>query len=168
MKQGRVFTNIKARIDLVTQITYFVSFSGIEASIPKGMIKEITLTDTTANGILSYKLQTGFPPVDKQTPENFYQILAEGKCSFLVAILKRVTETKNDLNGETLKQYDTSEEYYFYSNGAMKKWKKDKEFILSELGDKEAGVNQFIQTNKTNFRSKEDIAKLVAYYNSLF
>jgi hypothetical protein len=49
----------------------------------------------------------------------------------------------------------------------MTRWKKDKDFILAELSDKQTEVNQYILSNKLNLRNQEHLVKLLTYYNSL-
>lgn len=166
-KGNKVLVNVKTRIDLADQETHFISANGVEAFMFAGMVKEITYADTTADGILFYKFQTGFPAIDRQTVNNFYLVLAEGRCSFLKSIYKRVSEKKTELSGEVVKEFETYEDYYLIINGVMKRWKKDKDFILAELTDKQAQVNQYLLSNKVNFKNAEQVTKLLNYYNSL-
>ncbi|MCW3087358.1 MAG: hypothetical protein JWQ78_744 [Sediminibacterium sp.] len=165
--QGRTFVNVRTRIDLAAQETYFVSSNGVEAVIEAGMVKEITYADTTADGIMLYKFQTGFPAVDMKTANHFYQVLAEGRCSFLKSIVKKVTERKNELSGEKIKDFETYENYYLFRNGEMKRLKKDKDFLLAELADKQAQVAQYMQANKLSVKNSDHLVKLFEYYNTL-
>ncbi len=167
LKQGRTFVNVKAKIDMVSQEIYFISSNGIEGYIEAGMVKEITYSDTTTEGILFYKFQTGFPPIDMKNGNTFYQILSEGRCFFIKSITKKVSERKNELSGEVAKDFETYENYYLFVKGEMKRLKKDKEFILAELSDKQAQVNQFVLSNKTNFKNNDQLIKLLNYYNAL-
>lgn len=165
--QGRTFVNVKTRIDLASQETYFISSNGIEAVIEAGMVKEITYADTTAEGIIFYKFQTGFPSIDMKTGNNFYLVLSEGRCSFLKSITKKVTERKNELSGEVAKDFTTYENFYLFIKGEMKRVKKDKDFLLGELSDKQAEISEFIKTHKLNVKNNEHLTRLIAYYNSL-
>ena len=164
---GRVFVNVKTRVDLATQQTYLISPNGVEVVMEAGAVKEVSFADTTEAGIIQYTLQTGFPPIEMKTGNNFYQVLSEGRCGFLKSITKKVTERKNELSGGVSKDFETYENYYLFINGEMKRWKKDKDFMLAVLADKKAQIEQFITANKTNFRNVEGITKLVNYYNSL-
>lgn len=165
--QGRTFVNVKMKIDLVSQETRFVSSNGVEGYISAGMVKEIKFADTTADGIIQYTFRTGFPMIDKQNENNFYQVLADGKCGFVKSISKKVNERKSELSGEIAKDFETTENYYLFVKGEMKRIKKDKDFFLAELSDKQTAVNQFIQSNKLNVKNNEHIIKLINYYNSL-
>lgn len=167
LKSGRVFVKVKTRIDLVVQETYIITSNGLEVNIASGMVKEITYADTTVEKIIFYKFKTGFPGIDRQDRDNFYLVLAEGRCNLLKSVIKKPLERKDVLFGEVPKEYETFEEYYLFAKGAMKKLKKDKDFILAELSDKQLEVNQFIQSNKLNVKNNEHIVKLINYYNTL-
>ena len=167
LKSGRKLLNVKARIDLVNQGLFFITSSGIEINIEPGITKEISYTDTTSEGMINYKFKTAYPAVDKQDNNNFYLVLAEGRCSFLKAIIKKVAERKDIVYGDKSQNFETYENYYFFSKGEMKRLKRDKDFILSELSDKQEEVNQFFQSNKINLKNNDQLVKLINYYNTL-
>ncbi len=167
LKQGRKFTQVKMKINLVTQETVFVSENGIEGYMEAGMVKEISYADTTADGILLYKFQTGFPAVDRQNDKHFYQVLAEGRCSLVRSIVKKVIERRNELSGEVVKEFESTENIYLYINGEMKRFKKDKDAVLSLLADKQAELDQYVTEHKTNFKNLDQVVLLLNYYNSL-
>jgi len=167
LSDGKKFVNIQVKLDLVEQETHFITANNQEAFAGKGIIKEISYADTMNTGIKLYKFQTGFPRVDRQTEINFYQVLAEGRCSFLKSITKSIEEKKNELSGEIAKDIETTENYYLFTKNEMKRLKKDKAFILSQLADKQAEINQFIQSNKINYKNTDDLIKLFNFYNSL-
>lgn len=167
LKQGRKFTQVKMKINLVTQETVFVSANGIEGYMEAGMVKEISYADTTAGGIFLYRFQTGFPSVDRQNDKHFYQVLAEGRCSLVRSIVKKVIERRNELSGEVVKEFESTENVYLYINGEMKRFKRDKEAVLSLLADKQAELNQYVTEHKTNFKNLDQVALLLNYYNSL-
>lgn len=167
LKQGRTFVNVRMKINLLTQETNFISSNNIEGYIEAGQVREVVYTDTTATGIIPYKFQTGFPAIDKQTANNYYQVLSEGRIMLLKSIVKSINERKNELSGEIAKDFESREEFYLFAGGMMKRIKKDKDFFLSEMADKKEAVSQFIQTNKLGFKNIDHISKLVNYYNSL-
>ena len=167
LKEGKRFTNIQTKVNLLTQETVFITANEKEAYLQAGMVKEIAYADSTDKGILQYKFQTGYPAVDKQTTNNFYQVLAEGRCSLLKSITKNISERKSELSGEIAKEFEATENYYLFANNEMKRLKKDKAFILSQLADKQVELDQFIQSNKINCRNTADLIKLFTFYNSL-
>ena len=78
-----------------------------------------------------------------------------------------MTETKNNFSGGTVYDYETFEEYFLFIKGGLKKVKKDKGFILSELADKQPQLTDYIQINKLNMKKPEHISRLISYYNTL-
>lgn len=166
MVRGRKFINVKAKLDLFNQTVVFVS-NDIEAVLEPGTVREMSYRDTTENGIINYRFRTGFPAIDNKTGNNFYIVLADGKCTMLRSVEKRLTQRKNEISGQVFNDYETTENYFLFSKGEMKHLKKDKDFILSELADKQQEVNKFIQDNKLNLRNNDHLVKLLDYYNTL-
>lgn len=167
LKSGRVLNKVRMKIDLVSNQTHIMTSNGMEGQLDAGMVKEISFTDTTSNGLVFYKFISGLPEVDKNSPNHFYQVLEEGKCSFLKYYWKKVTERKNVFNGETLRDYETYDQYYIYFKNTMKPASKDMDFYLSEFADRLDQVKAFITENNTNFRKEDQVQKLIAYYNAL-
>lgn len=65
LNNDRAFKNVKTRIDLVTQEVHFISANGVAAFMLMGTEKEMSYADTTEKGIVQYKFQTGYPPIDR-------------------------------------------------------------------------------------------------------
>jgi hypothetical protein len=167
MNRGRRIVNVKTKIDLEMQQVQFLSFNNVEAVMEAGTVKEVSYADTTADGIIFYKFRTGFPAIDGKGRNNFYILLADGNCSLLRSVEKKVTESKNVIDNTVMKDYETYEMFYLLIKGEMKRLKKEKEFLLTELSDKQPQLEAFIESNKLNLRQLEHIAKLVNYYNTL-
>lgn len=167
LNDGKKFSGIRSKINLANQQLAFITGNNVEAYLETGQVKEVLYADTLAGAISSYKFQTGFPSVDKLNGQNFYQVLADGKCMLLQSIVKEVKEDKNEFSGEIAKEFKTIENLYFYINEEMKRVKKNKDFILSVLKDKASELTQFIQSEKINCNNNEQLIRLVEHYNSL-
>jgi hypothetical protein len=165
--RGRKMLNVKTKINLELQQVQFLSFNSVEALIDPGMVKEVSYADTSSEGIIFYKFRTGFPAVEGKGRNNFYIVLADGNCSFLRSVEKKVIETRNVIDTKLMKDYETYDVFYLLVKGEMKRLKKEKEFLLAELSDKQTQLEAFIGENKLSMRSIEHIAKLVNYYNTL-
>ena len=168
LTNDRKFIGIQTKINLAAQETVFITANGIEAYMPAGMVKEITYADTSADGvILLYRFQTGFPAVDKQNNNTFYQVLVEGHINLLKLTTKYLTEQKNELSGEIMRLFETYEDYYLFAKDSMKRIKKDKNFILGELADNQEAVADYIRANKLNLKNQAGLVQLFSFYNSL-
>ncbi|MFM9910027.1 MAG: hypothetical protein ACKVOW_11785 [Chitinophagaceae bacterium] len=167
LSQGKKLQNIKVKIDLVSQEAHFVTVNNVEMVTPNGLVREIFFIDSTAGKNIPYKLRTGYPAIDYQNENNFYQLLVDGHTQLLKSVRKKVNAQKNDVSGETIKVLDAYEEYYVFNNGQLKRLKKEKEFVLELLKNQKEKVDLFLKDNKTNFKNPEHLIKLFSYYNSL-
>jgi hypothetical protein len=167
LKDGRAYKNVNARLNLVEHEVNFIASNGEEGYIGKGMVSSIQFNDTTKEGVKEYLFQTGFSPVDNQTVIHFYQVLVSGKTSLLKSINKSIDERVNELSGEKSKEFAVRENLYILTGGAIKRIKKDAGFFLNTMADQKDAINQFINSNKLNFKSEEQLKKLVEFYNTL-
>jgi len=101
----------------------------------------------------------------------FFELLEEGKITLLCR--------------EAL-EYRTVNSMYFYypaaytrlvlvykyfllqENGEIKDFTDKKSNWLSLMGNKAEEVEKFAKSNRLNFEDKEELVKIIAYYNSLF
>ncbi len=168
LTDGRKYSNVKARLNLLEHEVNFIASNGEEGYIGKGMVFAITIIDTTKQGAINYTFQSGYPKTDNQTIINFYQVLGGGtKCSLLKSINKTIEDRSNEMSGEKSKEFIVRENLYVFIKGEMKRVKKDKDFFTALFADQLVPVNQFITANKVNFKSEEGLIKLVEFYNSL-
>ncbi len=167
LKDGRTYTNISARLNLVEHEVNFIASNGEQGYIGKGMASSILFKDTTKEVVKEYLFQTGFSPVDNQTVIHFYQVMVSGKMSLLKSINKNIEERVNELSGEKSKEFAVRENLYILIGGYLKRIKKDAGFFLNIMADQKDAVNQFINSNKLNLKSEEQLKKLVEFYNTL-
>jgi hypothetical protein len=165
LSNGATYERIKIRLDVCNQEVHVMK-NNIEIVIVPGYIKTLDLFDSVQNK--KYLFKSGFPKIDNQTTNNFYQVLSEGPITFLKSIRKTVAVNKNDLSGEIEKQFNTYEDYYVFSNNKMKRLKKEKEFIIGIVSGKKDQMELFIKENEINFKNINDLIKLIDFYNSLY
>jgi hypothetical protein len=162
------YSNIRLRLDLLSQEVHFQNHDKVEMVLPKGLIREVVLKDSASRGAPhDYLFRCGFTPVDNQDRNNFYRVLASGKITLLESERKVIATDRNDLAGEVKKEIREYDDYYFYQNGTMQRWKKDKALLLELVADQRDKVDAFVAANSTNFKSIEDIGRLITYYNGL-
>ena len=167
LKDGRTYNNVQARLNLVEHEVNFIASNGEQGYIGKGMVTSILFNDTTKDGVNANFFQTGFSPIDNQSAIHFYQVLVNGKISLLKSINKNIEERLNELSGEKSKEFAQRENLYVLSEGSLKRVKKDSDFFLSTMANQKEAINQYIRTNKLNFKNEEQLKKLVEFYNSL-
>jgi len=161
------FRQIPLRLNLETQQVHFLSRNGTEVTLPAGLVRKLWFADTVQDKSVEHIFQCGFPPVSDMGYSNFYLLLSEGKIRLLESITKKLKEYKNELSGEVTREYITYESYYFYDGEAMYLIKKDKNFVMGFMKDKEHEVLDYLSANGLAFKTVKDIQKIVEYYNSL-
>lgn len=167
LTDGRKYSNVKARLNLVEHEVNFIASNGEEGYIGKGMVTSITINDTTKQGVKSYSFQSGYPKIDNQTVIHFYQVLTSGKLTLLKSINKNIEERLNELSGEKSKEFAVRENWYVQIGGDLKRIKKEASFFFEAMADQKEAINTYIKTNKVNFKAEDQLMKLVEYYNSL-
>jgi hypothetical protein len=162
------YDHIRLRLNLQTQVVHFLGKNNVEMVLPKGFVREVVLIDSTApDSPSTYIFRDGFPAIDNQDGSNFYQVLTGGRLKLLRSTRKIVSMEKNSISGEERKEIREYTDYYLFSGGMMKKLKKDRAFILGSVGDKKDKVEAYAAAGKLNFKSIDDIGRIITYYNGL-
>lgn len=164
---GRKILAIPANIDLHTQETRIITANNMDALLIKGIVKEIVFTDTLEGIIKKRTFKTGYPAIDKQDSGDFYESLSEGRCTLLCYSSKRMLPRKIDFSVQYVNYFSTTEALYLFMNNRLILLKKGKDFILTQLADNKQALTQFISANDLDCKNRQDLIKLVNYYNSL-
>ena len=165
LKDGRVYNDVKTRINLLEHEVNFIASNGQEGFLGKGMALEIAYVENNASQTKIF--QCGFPPIDNQNRISFYQILLNGKTSLLKSVYKSIQERNNDLSGERFKEFATYENIYLLKEGIMSRIKKDKSSLLVLFQDKKEAIAKYMEDQKLNLKNEAHLKALVQYYNTL-
>lgn len=166
-KKGRTHSGVQARLDLVKKELVIIDPDGKEMILQDGQIKELTIKDTSSGVPQETLVRSGFPAINNNDTNTFYQVLADGPLQLLKSVTKEIREEKNIQSGEVRKVIITREEYYTFNNDGISKLKKDKDFIEGLMNDQLTKLRQYQKENKLGFRSEKDLIHLFTYYNSL-
>jgi hypothetical protein len=112
---------------------------------------------------LPYALQSGYKsPV-------FFELLAEGKMTLLSReALEYRTYSSFYYYGSYTRLVLVYKYYLLDENGEIKEFTGKKNDWLYSMGNKGEDVQKYAKTNKLDFDEKQDLTKIVEYYNSLF
>jgi len=141
---NRRFDSVKVRLNVYSQEVHFLDRNNNEMALAKGYIRSVLLSG-------GLRFQNGFPSVDEQGANNFYQVLAEGKITLLLSIRKIIAIEKDGLTGETKKEYRTYQDYYVYDGKAMQRVKKDRALVAGK---------------EIKFKTIDELKKAVDVYNA--
>jgi hypothetical protein len=110
----------------------------------------------------------GYPAVDNNTPNTFYEVLVDGKLALLKLHKKTTGLSQQNALASNKREFILQEDVYLASKGqAPVKWKKDKDALLELMGDKKTEVNAWLGKNKVNLKKEEGLADLVKFYDTL-
>ena len=167
LNKGKEYNNVLTKVNLFSHEIFVIDTANKEMIATEGLIINVSLTDTAGGITHTYIFRSGYPATDKNNSFNYYQVLSDGKLQLLKLSRKEIVEQKNIQSGEIRKEFVTRDEFYTYSNGEMKKLKKDKEYIQELMKDQEKKINEYLKDKKMSYKNTGMLTDLFNYYNSL-
>jgi len=159
-RDGKVYNNVKGRIDLQTEgFIYLAKEQELMCALP---IEQIVF-DSCDSALEGAIFKTGYPPIDKQNDKSLYRVLSQGKATLLKHYAVKWQDITPFYNTNTTRIYTQMQQYYLFLNGKIFSLKKNKDNLRQLLDS----PKEYITKNKLNLKEEEDAIKLVAYYNSL-
>ena len=98
----------------------------------------------------------------------FFELLEEGKMTLLSRELLEYRTYNNSFYGGSYSRLVQT--YYYFllkDDGTIEDFRGNKNDFLALMGNKSKTVEKYIRANRLDFDDKYDVAKIVAYYNSL-
>ena len=167
LSRGKEIGPLPIKLNIERNELYFLDSSGKEMIALEGLVRKVDCINYYSKDSVRFIFKSGYPGIDKQNENYYYQVFTEGKIELLARKFKYVRVEKNELSGEISKDFvDGSFVLYVYADNIMQAFHPTKNFVISLLKDKVRAINTFIETNKINFKSIPDLIKLFNYYNS--
>ena len=94
-------------------------------------------------------------------------MLADGNAVLLKRTTKKIFDRKNYSSATINREVQEAEDYYVATGDKVVKVKKTKSSLLAAMPEKADYLELYIKSNSLNLRNDSDMAKLVAYYNTL-
>ena len=168
LSSGKQIGPVSVKLNIESSELYYLDSAGKEMVAQDGSVRKIDCLDYYAKDSIRYVFKNGYPPIDKQDENFYYQVFTEGKIELLAKKFKYIRSEKNDLTGEISKAFiDGAVVLYVDAYGLMQPYRPTKEFVTSLFEqDKEQATKAFIETNKINLKKVPDLIKLFNYYNN--
>lgn len=164
---GTLYDGVELMYDQVEDVLMFKGEKG-EAKIFTQPVVEFTIkTDKQHVTFKEQLFRRGYRPIDGASPAAYYQVLADGKTQLLKRTSKKIFEDQPYGSATKVKAFQATNHYYLAQNDELTKIKADKKTILKTLGNQEASLEAYLKKERLDLRKDDDLAKLVAYYNSL-
>jgi hypothetical protein len=98
----------------------------------------------------------------------FFELLGEGRITLLSRELLEYKTYNSAFYGGSYSRLVLTYYYYFLKeDGSIVDFKGNKNDLIAMMGNKGKTVEKYIKANRLDFDDKYDLAKIVAYYNSL-
>jgi hypothetical protein len=161
LMEGRIYHEVAVRYDLYRdQLLYnhIHSTGSYVVILNKKRIESFTL-----EGHRFCKLpNTGH--LSDGVEEGYYELLSEGKATFYVKWMKRLSDPSPQSPGE----FTLFNEWYIQNNGKIRKVSR-RSGLLHSLNDHEKEIREYIRENRIVIQSgnEPEIKRIVDYYNRL-
>src|SRR4030095_609062 len=169
LSNGKQIGPVSVKLNIESNELHYLDTAGKEMVAKEGSVRKVDCIDYYAKDSTRYVFKSGYPAIDKQDENFYYQVFTEGKIELLAKKFKYLRTEKNDLTGEVSKTFiDGNVVLYVDAYGLMQPFRPGKDFIASLLEeDKEQLAKAFIDANRINFKKIPDLVKLFNYYNDL-
>jgi len=169
LSRGKEIGPLLIKLNIESNELYFLDSTGKELIAADGLVKKVDCVDYYTRDSIKYVFKSGYPPIEQQNENYFYQVFTEGRIELLAKKFKYVRTEKNDLTGDISKSFfDGIVVLYVYAYGVMQPFKPNKNFIATLWEEhKQQEMNNYISENKINFKKTADLVKLFSHYDSL-
>jgi len=169
LSRGKEIGPLPIKLNIESNELYFLDSTGKEMIAADGLVKKIDCINYYAKDSLRYIFKNGYPPIEGQNENYFYQVFTEGRIELLARKFKYIRSDKNDLTGDISRSFvDGVVVLYVYAYGVMQPLKSNKNFIAGLWEeDKQQEMNKYVSDNKINFKSTSDLIKLFNYYDGI-
>ena len=99
----------------------------------------------------------------------FFELLEEGKMTLLAReVLEYKTYSSPYYFGSYSRLVLNHKYFFLKDDGTIEEFTGSKNDLLDQMGKKSDDVEKYMRSNHLRFDDKQDLARIVAYYNSLF
>ena len=165
LKNGTIYQGINMMYDQVKDVIIFKTKDDAVKELIEP-VQEFKISYIHQNEQVSKTFRKGFSG-EGISPDAFLEVLADGKTVLLKRTSKKIFDSKGYSSATINRQVQVSEDYFVATGQKLVKVKKNKSSLLAALPEKADYLQAYIKSNSLNLRVDSDIAKLVAYYNSL-
>ncbi len=154
MTDGKILTRARMNIDLVTQDLIVLNGQNVGVIVSPDQVTSLELE--------SKIFRNGFPALENQTPQSFYEVMIQDTVSLLKYYQKSIVQLDEFDKGK--KKFQLYEDYYFLYNNTMNSLKtKTLNKAFPQMKD---DISAFIKSNDLKLKEDAGAKKLVEFINT--
>ncbi|MBO9732777.1 MAG: hypothetical protein J7623_29310 [Chitinophaga sp.] len=161
---GKAYKGVALKYDQVKDQVLFKNDKD-EMNVFTQPVKSFTINNRKDNSTLLYR--NGFTPLKNATEASYYQVLADGQTQLLTRIVKKIRDDKAYNSATTVRTIDSYQCYFIAKGNTPVLIKKSDSAVLEALGSNIPALKEYIRKERLNVKNDADLAKLIAYYNTL-
>ncbi|CAM3824945.1 hypothetical protein POKO110462_21255 [Pontibacter korlensis] len=165
LSNGTVYQGINIMYDQVKDVIIFKTNNDQVKELIEP-VQEFSISYINNNATVNKTFRKGYSG-DDISPDTFLEVMADGKTTLLKRTSKKIFDRKGYNSATIEREVQESEDYYVATGNKLVKVKKTKNSLLAAMPEKSDFLETYIKANSLNLRNDNDMAKLVAYYNSL-
>jgi hypothetical protein len=162
------YVDVVGNLDLYSHELIFLDDKNAPLLVSEERISEFKYADTIDNKITFHKLINGYEPTGLTGRYDYFEVLLDGKISYLELKKVSLVESKNELTGEKNSIFEAYRDSFIQVAGKLiRLGKRQKETLLAAMEDKKDLVTAYIQKSRLTLRNNLEVMQLITYYNSL-
>lgn len=164
-KSGRVVKQFKLKFDCARN-RLMMQFEG-SAFAAESQVASFVIYTASKKNKDSLVFRKGFPAIDKNTVDTYYQVLVDGKAILLWLHTKVLVEEKQLVSTNTAHRLEDDEAFFLCLNGVMTLLPRNKEQVLGILPTPPAPLKEYVAQQTLRMDKPEDFFKIISKYNEL-
>jgi hypothetical protein len=162
------YVDVVGNLDLYSHELIFLDDKNAPLLVSEERISEFKYADTIDNKITFHKLINGYEPTGLTGRYDYFEVLIDGKISYLELKKVSLLESKNELTGEKNSIFEAYRDSFIQVGGKLSRLgKRQKETLLAAMEDKKDSVAAYVQKSRLTLRNNQEVMQLITYYNSL-
>ena len=162
------YVDVVGNLDLYSHELIFLDDKNAPLLVSEERISEFKYADTIDNKITFHKLINGYEPTGLTGRYDYFEVLLDGKISYLELKKVSLVESKNELTGEKNSIFEAYRDSFIQVAGKLiRLGKRQKETLLAAMEDKKDSVAAYVQKSRLTLRNNLEVMQLITYYNSL-
>lgn len=164
-KSGRVVKQFRLKFDCARN-RLMLQFEG-NAFAAESQVASFVIYSSSKKNKDSLIFRKGYPAIEKNTEDTYYQVMLNGKAVLLRLYSKVLVEEKQMVNTARMSHLEDEETFYLLQDGVMVLLPRNKDELLKKLPAQPDQLKAFVAQQSLKMDKAEDFLAIIGKYNEL-